>query len=129
MWTDEKRLRHGVGSSLARPRDKTLVCLVAKSKQNRQLRRLFVSPLLGLLVSIMACFQLHFAMLNVQGDYARRRRSIIRFLSLLVSKTEGIKRLNRGRQAWPRRFWVRPGRPSAWWDNFVDQIVIMHPPL
>ncbi|XP_060781021.1 putative nuclease HARBI1 [Neoarius graeffei] len=23
-----------------------------------------------------------------------------------------------------RRFWVRPGRSSAWWDNFVDQVVV-----
>ena len=23
-----------------------------------------------------------------------------------------------------RRFWVRPGRTSAWWDNFVDEVVI-----
>ena len=125
MWTDEnggfrKRLRHRVGSSLARARDKT-------GEINMADRRIaFVSLLLGLLASIMACFQSHFAMLNVQGDYARRRRNIIRLLSLPVSKTGGIKRLNRnrGRQARPRRFWVRPGRTSAWWDNFVDQIVI-----
>ena len=81
----------------------------------------FISLLLGLLASIMAFFQLHFAMLNVQGDYARRRRNIIRLLSLLVLKTGGIKRLNRGRQARLRRFWIRLGRTSAWWDNFVDQ--------
>ena len=87
---------------------------------------MFVSLLLGLLASIMACFQFHFAMFNEQGDYARRRRDIIRLLSLPVSKTGGIKRLNRGRQARPRRFWVRPGRTSAWWDNFVDQIVNAH---
>lgn len=40
---------------------------------------LFFHCLLGLLASIMASFQLHFAMLNVQGDYARRRRNIIFF--------------------------------------------------
>ena len=89
----------------------------------------FVSMLLGLLASIMACFQLHLAMLNVQGDYARRRRNIIRLLSLPVSKTGGNKRLNRGRQARPRRFWVRPGRTSVWWDTFVDQIVNAHTPI
>ena len=53
--------------------------------------------------------------------------NIIRLLSLLVSRTGGIKRLNRGRQARPRRFWVPPRRTSAWWDNFVDQILIMVP--
>ena len=23
-----------------------------------------------------------------------------------------------------RRFWIRPGRTSAWWDNFVSQTVV-----
>ena len=31
------------------------------------------------------------------------------------------KQLKRvGKQCRPRRFWVRPGRTSAWWDNFVN---------
>lgn len=48
--------------------------------------------------------------------------NIIRMLSLSVSRTKTVKRLNR-RPATPRWFWVRPGRTSAWWDNFVDQIL------
>ena len=24
----------------------------------------------------------------------------------------------------PRRFWVRPGRTTVWWDNFVAGIVV-----
>ena len=23
-----------------------------------------------------------------------------------------------------RRFWTRPGRTSAWWDNFVNEVVV-----
>ena len=28
------------------------------------------------------------------------------------------------RLARARRFWIRPGRTSAWWDNFVSQTVV-----
>lgn len=120
VWTYEnggfwKRLRHGVGSSLARARDET------KSTWWRE-ALLLSHCLLGLLASIMARFQSHFAMLDVQGDYARRRRNII-FFHCRFKTTGGVKRLNRGRQARVRRFWVRLGRTSAWWDNFVDQVV------
>lgn len=50
-------------------------------------------------------------------------------MRLLAISDSGIRRqrlLKRaGRQlARPRRFWVRPGRTSAWWDNFVGGIMI-----
>lgn len=50
-------------------------------------------------------------------------------MRLLAISDSGIRRqrlLKRaGRQlARPRRFWVRPGRASAWWDNFVGGIMI-----
>ena len=50
--------------------------------------------------------------------------NIIRLLSLPVAKIGTVKRLNRRRQARSRRFWVRPGRTSAWWASFVNQIVV-----
>ena len=50
-------------------------------------------------------------------------------MRLLAIFDSGIRRqrlLKRaGRQlARPRGFWVRPGRTSAWWDNFVGGIMI-----
>ena len=79
------------------------------------------SLLLVLISSLVVCFQLYIALLNIQADYTRRRRNITRLLSISSTKTS-LKRL--GRSPRPRRFWVRPGRTSAWWNNFVGQVVI-----
>ena len=49
--------------------------------------------------------------------------NIIRLLSLPVAKIGTVKRLNTKRQARSPRFWVRPGRTSAWWASFVNDIV------
>ena len=49
--------------------------------------------------------------------------NIIRLLSLPVAKIGTVKRLNSRRQARSRLFWVRPGRTSAWWASFVNEIV------
>ena len=35
-----------------------------------------------------------------------------------------VKRLRCRRESKERRFWTRPGRTSAWWNNFADQVVI-----
>lgn len=45
---------------------------------------------------------------------------------ITVSKIGGIKRRNRGRQARPRRFWVRRGRITAWRMN-VEKNNLIHP--
>ena len=34
-----------------------------------------------------------------------------------------VKRLRCRRESKERRFWTRPGRASAWWNNFADQVV------
>ncbi|XP_046864305.1 uncharacterized protein LOC124458306 [Xenia sp. Carnegie-2017] len=39
-----------------------------------------------------------------------------------IRRYKQVKRA--GKQFRRRRFWVRPGRTSAWWDNFVRQTVI-----
>ena len=39
-----------------------------------------------------------------------------------IERQRQFKRL--GGQSRLLRFWVRPGRTSAWWDNFLNQIVI-----
>ena len=62
-------------------------------------------------------------LLTFQADYVRKRLNMIRLLSVPVSRTGTVKRLNR-RPATPRKLWVGPGRTSAWWDNFVNQIVV-----
>lgn len=65
----------------------------------------FVSSLLGLFSSLIACLAIDEAVLNVKGDYVRKRLNIIRLLSLLIPKAS-LKRLHRGRrQTRSRRFW------------------------
>ena len=100
----------------------TLVCILPNEKSSVADRQL-VSLLLGLLSSLIACIQSHFMLLNLQAYYVRKRLNIIWLLSPPVLRTGTVKRLNR-RPATPRKFWVRPGQTSAWWDNFVNQIVV-----
>ena len=75
-------------------------------------------------LQFLACFQANLDFLFLPADYSRRRQNIIRLLSLPVSKGGRLKRLG-GCPPRPRRFWVRPGRTSAWWDNFLAHIVIV----
>ena len=77
---------------------------------------------MSLISSIVAYFQLHIAILNYQAEYLEKRRSIIRLLSLPTSRNAVVTRLNRRRQAKPRRYWTRPGRTSAWWDNLLFKL-------
>ena len=45
-------------------------------------------------------------------------------LSQCVSLIGPIRRRKARKARRPRRFWVRPGRTTAWWDNFVDGVVV-----
>ena len=79
--------------------------------------------LLGLISSLTASIQLHVTMLNVHGEYLRKRMNIMKMLSVSTSQKIVLKRLNK-KPARPRRFWVRPGRTSARLDNFASQTVV-----
>ena len=46
---------------------------------------------------------------------------MMRSIALFDSR-KPVKRLRQKQKA--RRFWVRPGRATAWWDNFRAEIVI-----
>ena len=83
----------------------------------------FVTLLLRFFSSPMASFEINVDLLYVRADYVRRRLlNVIRLLSLPISKAS-LKRLDGGRrQTRPQRFWVRPGRISAWWVNFTAQV-------
>ena len=84
-----------------------------------------VSLLLGLISSLVACMQVNLAMITAHLNYVKQRVDIFKLLSLSdgrIGRQRQLKRL--GREPRPRRFWVRPGRTSAGWDNFVNQMVI-----
>ena len=84
----------------------------------------FVAILITLISSIISCIQLNTAMLNSQRDYLKKRVDIVRLLSLPAAQTAIMKRLGKKGERRKRRFWIRPGRTSAWWDGFVSEIVL-----
>ena len=84
-----------------------------------------VSIFIRIISSIIAYIQLNIAVLQYQADYERIRATLVRLVSMPVARNVSVKpRLNKRRQALPRRFWVIPGRESAWWTGFVSQIVV-----
>ncbi len=87
-------------------------------------RQAVVSILTGIISSIIGYIQLNIAMLSYQADYERMRATLVRLLSIPVARNAAVKRLNKRRQARPRRFLVRPGGTNAWWSGFVNQIVV-----
>ena len=115
MWTVESgyfliRCRHKIGASIY------LADLNIAAD-----RRQVASVLLGLISSLLACMQLNVALLNAEISYARRWLDICKLFTLSTGRNGRQKQLKRvGKQCRPRRFWVRPGRTSAWWDNLVN---------
>ena len=72
--------------------------------------------LLELISSLLACMQQNVALLNAEISYARRRLDICKLFTLSTGQNGRQKQLKRvGKQCRPRRYWVRPGRTSAWW--------------
>ena len=79
-------------------------------------RRQRASVLLELISSFLACMQI-----NAEISYARRRLDICKLFTFSTGQNGRQKKFKRvEKQCRPRRFWVRPGRTSAWWDNFVN---------
>ena len=54
------------------------------------------------------------------APYIRDRQDVLRLLSMNSGHHKVKKRANHHR----RRFWTRPGRTSAWWDNFINGTMI-----
>ena len=77
--------------------------------------------LLGVISALISCAQANIALISLHADYIRRRINLMRSTALLDSR-KPVKRLRQKQK--PRRFWVRPGRATAWWDNFRAEIVI-----
>ena len=41
----------------------------------------------------------------------------------MTSSQKGAKKMRKKRK--PKRFWTRPGRTGKWWQNFLDNVVIL----
>ena len=86
--------------------------------------RVLSCVMLALISSIIASIQLNHAIIDIQENYKRRRLNLSRLLSTTTSTFTWVKRLRCRRESKERRFWTRPGRTSAWCNNFADQVVI-----
>ena len=86
--------------------------------------RVLSCVMLALISSIIASIQLNHAIIDIQENYKRRRLNLSRLLSTTTSTFTRVKRLRCRSESKERRFWTRPGRTSAWWNNFADQVVI-----
>ena len=99
------------------------VSLARKSINNRSNMAGYLAVMLFALIStLIACLELNAALINLYTLILRKRQNLLR------SFVDGP--LQTGQRSRPkpyptrRRFWTRPGRTSAWWDNFVSGIFI-----
>ena len=90
---------------------------------SRQLEIVLLALMLGLSVSLMF-INLSLMAVNTIVYQARRRRGT----SLLVSGNCSCAicdKTRKRRQSNPKRkYWIRPGRTSLWWDNFVSSMTV-----
>ena len=86
--------------------------------------RVLSCVMLALISSIIESIQLNHAIIDIHENYKRRRLNLSRLLSTTTSTFTRVKRLRCRRESKERRFWTSPGRTSAWWNNFADQVVI-----
>ena len=104
------RFRHSLGSSLHGEHYK---------QTWRTASRVVASLLVALISSLTSCVQINAAVINWHNQYIRDRQDVLRLLSMNCGHHKVKKRANHHR----RRFWTRPGRTSAWWDNFINGIM------
>ena len=57
--------------------------------------------------------------------YKRRKNELLNLLASvsMTSSQKGAKKMRKKRK--PKRFWTRPGRTGKWWQNFLDNVVIL----
>ena len=87
---------------------------------NMAYSKVVASLLVALISSLISCVQINAAVINLRNQYIRNRQDVLRLLSMNSCHHKVKKRANHHR----RRFWTRPGRTSAWWDNFINGTMI-----
>ena len=78
------------------------------------------SASLTIISSLIAYLQLSIALDHLNIVHQRIKNDL---RQSLVSK-DTRKATRRSQPCKQRRFWTRPGRKSAWWDNFVNKVVV-----
>ena len=96
--------------------------LRVKSINNRSNMAGYLALMLFALIStLIACLELNAALINLYTLILRKRQNLLR--SFVDGPLQTGQR-SRPKPYTQRRFWTRPGRTSAWWDNFVSGIFI-----
>ena len=75
-----------------------------------------------MLLFLIACLELNLAILNLLLVSHRRKTILMRDIAFSRNSYQQFGANTRLARA--RRFWIRPGRTSVWWDNFVSQTVV-----
>ncbi len=88
-----------------------------------------VSVFTLLLMQLQALFQSMLQLCTIHKERQRRLNSLIKFRQKRRSRQTRnaiscTDTRTRGQAATMRKFWIRPGRTSKWWDNFVNRIVV-----
>ena len=73
-------------------------------------------------VTLDCLFEDKHCAINLYATALRRRRNTV-CSALLSNGPQQTLRCFRVRPYLERRFWTRPGRTSAWWDNFVHEVI------
>ena len=87
---------------------------------NMAYSKVVASLLVAMISSLISCVPINAAVINLHNQYIRDRQDVLRLLSMNSGHHKVKKRANHHR----RRFWTRPGRTSAWWDNFINGTMI-----
>lgn len=75
------------------------------------------------LLGLISALHANLVIYNHLHQFAERQRRSLRPTRLLVTLLEE-SRVPRLKVRQKRRFWIRPGRTSQWWDNFVAGAVV-----
>ena len=76
--------------------------------------------------TIAALLQVNIVLiLQTIAHYKRRTNELLNLLGSVsvTSSQKGAKKMRKKRK--PKRFWTRPGRTGIWWQNFLDNVVIL----
>ena len=79
------------------------------------------SVLLTIISPLIAYLELSITFVHMNIVRQRIRND---FRQSLVSKNTR-KATRRSQPYKKRRFWTRPGRTSAWWDKFVNEVIVV----
>ena len=80
-----------------------------------------VLAVIVVLVCLVTALQLNVLLICINTTtYINRKRKICQ----LYNACNSLSKRRRKRSGIERQFWIRPGRTSAWWDNFVSGVVV-----